>query len=470
MAVRGIFTYRKKSFMLSLHRTLALCALATSSSLIAQAAKPAAKAPEYHIYAGNTHAHTAFTWSHGEMLAKNDCKGIQVYGLKPGSEVLFDWATGYKGNNGGCFAIYVIDGWQYHTPSMKLKPDWEKFQGPPSVHFAKAKEAGFDFYVTTDHSQEAAFFPLGPNNTQWKNSKREAAEATDKNFVALAGFEYSENDGPGGTGHINVINTDDITNALLPGVDIAAFYKWLATAKPNGSGPIVASFNHPNAHSYADFTGRTQAATDIITMLEVINSNWHIHYEGWLAALDNGWKVSPTSGLDNHGLTGIPTMKSRVFALATSKTKLGILDAMKHHRTYASLDNNIQCRYTVNGSIMGSTLAQPAEYRFDIDINDPDTTDARAKITKLDIVSDGGKVIQTYTPDTPATHVTWKPIVKDHDAHYFFVRVWNAGGGDSPKPDATKPIAWLAPVWTGKPSPMKPMLKASEIKSGGASE
>lgn len=449
------------------HRALAAATLAFASTLAAQTAK----APDYHIYAGSTHAHTAFTWSHGEMLAKNNCKGIQVYGLKPGTEVLFDWSEGYvKKSDGDCYAIYVIDGWQYHTPSMKLKPDWQNVQGPPSVHFAKAKEAGFDFYVTTDHSQEAAFFPLGPNNPQWLNSRREAAEATTKDFVALAGFEYSENDGPGGTGHINVINTSDITNALLPGVDIAAFYKWLATAKPNGAGPIVASFNHPNAHSYADFTGRTTAATEIITMLEVINSNWHIHYEGWLAALDGGWKVSPTSGLDNHGLTGIPTMKSRVFVLATSKTKLGILDAMKHRRTYASLDNNIQCRYTVNGAIMGSTLARPAQYKFDIDINDPDTTDARAKITRLDIVTDGGRVVETYTPETPSTHVTWKPTIKEPNAHYFFVRVWNAGGGDAPKPDATKPVAWLAPVWTGKPSPMKPMLKPSEIKAGSSNE
>ncbi|MBS1813378.1 MAG: CehA/McbA family metallohydrolase [Acidobacteria bacterium] len=453
-----------------MNRVFAGVSLALVSTLACAQARPHT-APQYHIYAGNTHAHTAFTWSHGEMLAKNGCKGIQVYGLKPGTEVLFDWTEGYKKGTGGCHAIYVINGWQYHTPDMKLKPDWQKYQGPPSAHFALAKANGYDFYVTTDHSQESAFFPLGPNNPQWMHSKQEAAAATDKDFVALAGFEYSENDGPGGTGHINVINTDSITNALLPGVDLTAFYKWLAVAKPNGAGPVIASFNHPSPHSYADFTGRTPAATERIALLEVINSNSHIHYEGWLAALDAGWKVSPTSGLDVHGLTGIPKDKSRVFVLATARTKLGILDAMQHRRTYASLDNNIQCRYTVNGAIMGSTLQQPGTYRFDISITDPDSNDPRAKITKLDIVKDGGEVVQTYTPDQPSTTVNWKPVIKDKDAHYFFVRVWNAGGGDAPRPDASKPVAWLAPVWTGKPSPMKPMLKLSEIKSNaGAPE
>ncbi len=55
----------------------------------------------------------------------------------------------------------------------------------------------------------------------------------------------------------------------------------------------MASFNHPSRHSYADFTGRTPAATEVITLFEVLNSNWHVHYEGYLAALDAGWKVSP---------------------------------------------------------------------------------------------------------------------------------------------------------------------------------
>jgi hypothetical protein len=30
------------------------------------------------------------------------------------------------------------------------------------------------------------------------------------------------------------------------------------------------------------------------------------------------------------------------------------------------------------------------------------------------------------------------------------VRVWTARGGDAPQADAAKPVAWLAPVWTGR--------------------
>jgi len=289
-----------------------------------------------------------------------------------------------------------------------------------------------------------------PTNPQWVAAGKEAAAATGPDFVGIRGFEYSENDGPGGTGHINVLNSEGILNALEPGVDLTAFYKWLAAAKPSGAGPVVASFNHPDAKSYDSFGGRTPETTDIVTMLEVINSNQIIHYEGFLAALDKGWKVSPVAGNDNHGLSGIVSEKSRTFVLAQSRTKAAILDAMKHRRTYASLDNNIQCRYTVNGAMMGSTLARPNEFRFHISLSDPDAAEPKDRITKIDIVKNGGAVVLTYTVPAPAASVEWDPVIQDASSTYFFVRVWNAGGGDAPGANPEKPIAWLAPVWTGR--------------------
>ena len=126
-----------------------------------------------------------------------------------------------------------------------------------------------------------------------------------------------------------------------------------------------------------------------------------------------------------------------------------MLDAMKHRRTYASLDNNIQCRYTVNGEVMGSTLDRPDSFKFDIAVSDPDNANPKDKITKIDIVEDEEVVVKTFTP-TPDWSVRWTPTIDDSSHHYFFVRVWNAGGGDAPGADPAKPIAWLAPVWTGR--------------------
>src|SRR5512133_2788421 len=116
--------------------------VATSSLPGAATMAPAAE--DYHIYAGSTHAHTQFTWSHGEQ-----------------------WASAEKGEGGGKMRISP-EGAQSPAESAKLKQDWEKNnQGPPAEHYARAKAAHYDFYTTTDHSQEAGFYPTSPKNSTW---------------------------------------------------------------------------------------------------------------------------------------------------------------------------------------------------------------------------------------------------------------------------------------------------------------
>ena len=419
--------------------------LLTSAVLIGQATPPPA---EYRIYTGSTHAHTSYTWSHGQHLATNDCRGILTYGAASPSDAP-SWSDGYVRADGGCPAIFVINGSQLHAPGVTVKPDWTNFQGPPSVHFAAAKAAGYNFYSATDHSQEAGYQPTGPDNAQWMRLKQQAAAATDGAFVGLAGFEHSENDGPGGTGHINVFNSAGMLNALDAGIDLPHLYSWLARAEPNGDGPVVASFNHPGPAQYGNWAGADSPAVNVITMLEVINSNSRIHYPGFVSALDRGWKVSPVAGNDNHGLAGINGQRSRTFVLATALNKTAVLDAMQNRRTYASLDGDLQCRYTVNDAIMGSTLEAPARFQFDITVTNPDRADPNGRITKIDIVKDGGQVVLTHSPD-PEHSVRWTPTVEDSTSRYFFVRVWTAGGGDAPDPNPAEPTAWLAPVWTGR--------------------
>jgi len=403
-----------------------ICLLTITSFLfmvIPSSAQKNQKPPKYQIYAGNTHSHSIYTSSHGAQWAH-----------VPGATKFM------KVDSTGVSRVL----------NSTLKPDWEKIQGPPLAHYDLAKANGYDFYAVTDHSQEPDFYPTNPSNPAWLASKKAAEGATDINFVAIRGSEFSENNGPVGKGHINVYNTAIYLNALQKGIDLPYFYQWLETVPANGAGTVVASFNHPAPDQYDNWNNRTPGATDIITMLEVINSNNRIHYSAFIKALDKGWKVSPVCGNDNHGFGGITAHTSRTFVLATDKSKVAILDAMKNRRTYASLDNNIQCRYTVNGKIMGSTLDGDKVFKFDISISDPDTNNPKNKITKIDIVKDNGEVVKSYEITNPDYTVQWSPVIDDVSNKYFFVRIYNAGGGDAPKADAQKPIAWLAPVWTGR--------------------
>src|SRR5262249_50654553 len=154
--------------------------------------------------------------------------------------------------------------------------------------------------------------------------------------------------------------------------------------------------------------------------------------------------------LDNHGFWGISHHTSATFVLATNKTKPAILDAMRHRRTYASMDTNLDCRYTVNGKIMGSTLEPGTTFAFDIAINHLGRNTTKDKITKVDIIKDGGVVAGTYRPDPPSFSVRWKPTLTDATNKFFFLRVWNGRSGEAASGKAENPVAWLAPVWAGR--------------------
>jgi hypothetical protein len=99
---------------------------------------------------------------------------------------------------------------------------------------------------------------------------------------------------------------------------------------------------------------------------------------------------------------------------------------------------------------MGSTLDRPDTLAFDIEVTDPDSDNPKDVITKIDLVKDGGVVAETYTLDAPAHTARWKPTLRDATCKYVFARVYNASGGDAPNANAANPVAWLAPVWTGR--------------------
>src|SRR3954463_2194177 len=83
-----------------------------ATTVPAEPAGEPAKSPTYHIYAGNIHAHTSFTWSHGDQWQKP----------KPA-------APDEKKEPG----IYVDEsGAQHPAKTQVAKPDWQKFQGPPA--------------------------------------------------------------------------------------------------------------------------------------------------------------------------------------------------------------------------------------------------------------------------------------------------------------------------------------------------
>jgi hypothetical protein len=98
---------------------------------------------------------------------------------------------------------------------------------------------------------------------------------------------------------------------------------------------------------------------------------------------------------------------------------------------------------------MGSTLKGDKKFQFDILVSDPDTANPQAAITKIDIVKDGGVVVQAHTPSAGHT-IHWMPVIEDATAKYFFVRLWTAGRRRIDGSRSGEADGLAGPVWTGR--------------------
>jgi hypothetical protein len=309
--------------------------------------------------------------------------------------------------------------------------------GTPADHFRLAKQYGYDFYSLTDH---ALVKYAGYTAANYIDTKNQANAYTDGAFVGIAGFEFSENDGPAGTGHCNALNTASTLDATGSTVNYPVFYDWLIN---NQSTTVVATFNHPGTTSYNSFGYLTDARCERMAMLEAYNGTGS-HYAAFLVALEKGWRVAPILGLDNHGLP--PSGGGRTGVLAPSLTRENVLQAMRARRVYATLDKNLKVTFKANGQIMGSTLYSPTSLNLEISISDPDTGVAGDKITKIDVIGNNGTVVGSQT--FSAHSVTWNPSYAVSQK-YYFLAIYAADKTDGP-------TAYSAPVWIDTSTPAVP--------------
>jgi hypothetical protein len=319
----------------------------------------------------------------------------------------------------------------------------------PADAFEAARLAGADFMATTDHQGSLT-------STAWAATLADAAAANAAypgEFVAMPGYEAWVV----GIGEINVFNTPDWPKGPTGrGADKAnsghhgnrwlslpEMYDWLAE-EPGA----VGQWNHPTAYagvSSEDFTGYagwSEARDAGMGMIEVFNDV--VYESSYVAALDAGWHVMPTANSDTHAADWIKGSDVRTVLLAPSLTPADLYAAMRAGRGYATLDKNLEVRFSVDGAMMGSLLdAPPAAVTVRVRVDDPDAA-AEDEVTRIEIVTDGGVVLASQP--VSGTSVDWNADIDASTARYLYARVSTASGVDG----LPGPTAWTAPVWTGR--------------------
>ncbi len=312
--------------------------------------------------------------------------------------------------------------------------------GDPTQALAAGKAAGFDFMAISDHSYAIS-------DAEWSDTLNAVNGATNADFVALRGFEYTQ----GAEGHINVWNSVrhatrtnvvgctycDYTPNLEAGATVQGFYPWLVSASNTAldDAGMVMQFNHPGWINFNDWTYHPEVS-EIARLEEVGNgsgASYVFSEEEFLRSLDYGWKLGATNNADTHSAYWGVNTDHRTGVLMPELTKDALLEAMRLRRTFATEDKNFSLSMKANGSWMGSEIANSGQIEFEIQGSDPDGEIA----SLVELITDQGVVANTFVPTLAS--FTWSPLETiTTGVHYFYVKVTQADGD----------LIVTSPIWT----------------------
>ncbi len=302
-------------------------------------------------------------------------------------------------------------------------------------------DAGVDFLAIADHSNSlestvTANMGDGSSSTKWINGHNAADSYTDANFVGIYAFEMTWSNG---TGHMNTFNTagfENRANSVYTASDGLQKYYNVLKNYPDS----VSQFNHPGTTfgDFNDFANYDPTIDQRISLVEVgngegaVGSNLYFpSYEYYTRALDKGWHLAPTNNQDNHLGNWGDSNTARTVVLAESLTRDNIYDALRNMRVYATEDNNLRIKYTLNGEIMGTILSEkPGSVNISVELQDPDGE----ALGKVSVISNGGRVVASRNITNSDDTVTFD---LSPDYSYYYIKVEEDDGD----------IAVTAPVW-----------------------
>lgn len=193
-----------------------------------------------------------------------------------------------------------------------------------------------------------------------------------------------------------------------------------------------------SARLLSDYYAYHSPARDaVVCLIEVVNGA-KVYETSYVRALDAGWHVAPAANSDTHAADWLTGCECRTVVLAPRLTREDLYDALRNRRVYATQDSNLDIAYTINESVMGSILSSLGPLDVAVRVLDPDADNADDRIATIDLVSNGGVVVESrgYDAHSAALDAT----LASQAPAYYFVRVTNAGGEK----------AYTAPIWVGE--------------------
>ena len=341
--------------------------------------------------------------------------------------------------------------------------------------------AKLDFLAITDHNHAQAEQGakgdrkdgkmIGLDHALYTDGTVAVAEAVNKKFegrfVALYGQEFSSIKKGN---HANVFDISEVITVPNGRYD-ELIGDWLRQ-RPDSQGlPALIQFNHPDGPQNNEYGGNgtapdadwLEAMDKHAQLIEVIcgpalsdseNGRCERTCEAqFLAYLNMGFHLAPTSGQDDHLARWGNVTDARTAVIAPALNKADILDALRNRHVYATEDKDLEVIFTAAGHLMGTCVNPPppknTHIPIELTIQDEDEPFAEYQI-ELFADTVGGKTarvidVRSVTGNEHAdTPLIIEDVVYTGRNQYFFVKITQSID------DAPDDRVWTAPVWFEK--------------------
>ncbi|ACR79861.1 CehA/McbA family metallohydrolase [Kosmotoga olearia] len=347
-------------------------------------------------------------------------------------------------------ALAQFENFNLYFGNLHSHTSYSDGKGTPEIAYNYARNAGhLDFHAVTDH---AHYFEqeLMDGRDKFDAMKEAARNASDENFLAIAGFEWTAT----GWGHINIFETPDWTDRNeSPNLDV--LYKWIVERK------ALAQFNHPiSTFGIFDDFKYDPRADEYINLVEVGNGNWSLGdtispemFNAVRLAFAKGWHLGTAVGQDNHKPNWGTANDSRTAVYSPSLKWEDFYESLMARRTYGTEDKDVVVEFSGNGYPLGSIIYDAKEVELKIKVKESDD-DIISKVVLynktgiyrvFDVNSNSFEHVEKISPDT------------GYD--YYFLYVLEADGEE----------VVSTPIWVQSSSKtylLNPALYPSNVKPG----
>ncbi|HXU28915.1 MAG TPA: T9SS type A sorting domain-containing protein [Bacteroidia bacterium] len=318
----------------------------------------------------------------------------------------------------------------------------------PLQDFNYAKQSNhIDFYGISEHNHLQAGLK-SPGDYHQGILDADVVNV-DGQFVAMYGMEWGV---ISNGGHVIIYGIDSLIGWDTSDYDIFnAEYDYTSLWKKVNARPgAFAYLAHPQTTDYDSIFLKplsTEADSAIVgmcarsgpafstvdTYTDASTGNYIPRYK---QALQLGYHVGIGLDHDTHYSVFGRQTAGRLVVLASSLTRLNVLDAIRSMRMYSSDDWNTKVDFNIGSQPMGSIITQAYSPVISVNVNDPDG-EATSSIKVYGGIPGSGVAPTLITSNVNSNTLTYTATIANNSTYYYYLQITQADTD----------VIWTSPIW-----------------------